>query len=157
MKNLGEKIILYYKFVPVKDPDMVMRWQKELCQRLGLKGRIIVSQHGINGTLGGPVTSLREYKKAMVESGTFKGIQYKWSDGRADDFPKLSVKVRDELVTLNPEDEFNVFDQGTPLKPEEWHKFLEENPDAIVFDARNEYESEIGTFKNAIKPKIKAF
>lgn len=157
MKKPDEKIILYYKFVPVRDPDMTMRWQRELCARLGLKGRVIVSSQGINGTLGGPVECLREYKKLMGESITFKGIQYKWSDGGASDFPKLSVKVRTELVTLEPEVTFDVFDQGTPLSPKQWHEFLADNPEAIVFDARNEYESDIGTFKNAIKPKIKNF
>ena len=60
-----EKIILYYKFVPVSDPEMVRLWQLELCSRLGLKGRVIISRHGINGTLGGPLDSLRAYKSAM--------------------------------------------------------------------------------------------
>lgn len=157
MKKLDERIILFYKFVPVIDPDMTRNWQRELCARLGLKGRVIINEHGINGTLGGPVKSLREYKKAMTETGTFKGIQYKWSDGGAKHFPKLSVKVRAELVTLEPNEEFDVFNQGTALTPRQWHDYLEQNPDAIVLDARNEYESNIGTFKTAIKPKIKNF
>jgi UPF0176 protein len=152
-----EAIILYYKFVTVTDPDMVMRWQRELCRNLGLKGRIIISKHGINGTLGGPVKGLKQYRTAMKESGTFQGIQYKWSNGKADHFPKLSVKVRNELVTLRPEEEFDVFDQGKPLNPKQWHEYLEKHPDAIVFDARNDYESEIGVFKGAIKPPIKSF
>src|SRR5689334_5270150 len=53
-----QKVILYYKFTPVADPAMTMRWQRELCNRLSLKGRIIISKHGINGTLGG----LGDYK-----------------------------------------------------------------------------------------------
>ncbi|HPR10247.1 MAG TPA: hypothetical protein PLJ04_01565, partial [Candidatus Saccharibacteria bacterium] len=50
-----EKVILYYKFVPVADPETTKLWQRELCERYGLKGRIIISTHGINGTLGGPI------------------------------------------------------------------------------------------------------
>src|SRR5690606_14940231 len=157
MSKVPEKIILYYKFVPVKDPDMVMRWQKELCANLGLKGRIIISRDGINGTLGGSIKNLRSYKRAMIDSTVFKGIQYKWSDGSASDFPKLSIKVRKELVTLDPEEDFDVFNQGKALSPKEWHNFLTKNPDAILLDARNDYETDIGTFKNAIKPKIKTF
>lgn len=157
MSKVPEKIILYYKFVPVSDPDMVMRWQKELCGRLGLKGRIIISKDGINGTLGGSIKNLRSYKRAMIDSTVFKGIQYKWSDGSASDFPKLSVKVRKELVTLSPDEEFDVFNQGKALSPKQWHDFLLGNPDAVVFDARNDYESDIGSFKGAIKPKIKTF
>jgi UPF0176 protein len=69
-----QKVILYYKFVPVSDPEMTMRWQKELCSRLNLKGRIIISVHGINGTLGGEIENLREYKREMNRSVVFKDI-----------------------------------------------------------------------------------
>ncbi len=50
-----DKIILYYKFVSLADADMTMRWQRELCEKLSLKGRVIISEHGINGTLGGDI------------------------------------------------------------------------------------------------------
>lgn len=152
-----QKIILYYKFVQVKDPQMTMRWQRELCARLNLQGRIIISEHGINGTLGGDLADVKAYVKAMNLTPEFKGIEYKWSDGAREDFPKLSIKVRKELVTLEPEEEFDVFDKGTPLRPRQWHEYLEQHPDAIVFDARNNYESEVGKFKNAITPDIKTF
>lgn len=152
-----QKIILYYKFVPVKDPDMTMRWQRELCEKLNLKGRVIVSEHGINGTLGGKMDDLKAYKKAMNASKVFDDIEYKWSDGTRDDFPRLSVKVRDELVTLSPDKKFDVFDKGTPLRPKAWHEHLKKNPKATIIDARNDYESEIGKFKGAITPKIKTF
>lgn len=152
------KVILYYKFVPVADPAMTMRWQKELCGRLGLKGRIIVSKHGINGTLGGDIEHLREYKREMNRSVIFKGITYKWSDGTGNDFPKLSVKVRDELVAFGAPDEVLVDEKGvigggTHLKPEQVHKLVEERgEDVVFFDGRNAYEAAVGRFKDAIVP-----
>ena len=152
-----QKIILYYKFVPIADPQMTLRWQRELCSRLNLRGRIIISRHGINGTLGGEAEDVKSYVHEMNLTPEFKGIEYKWSDGTREDFPKLSIKVRKELVTLAPEEDFDVFDKGTPLRPEAWHKFIDEHPDVPILDARNDYESEIGAFKNAIKPKIKTF
>lgn len=152
-----QKIILYYKFTSVADPAITMRWQRELCSRLNLKGRIIIAKHGINGTLGGELADVKEYVKQMNLTPQFKGTEYKWSDGTRDDFPKLSVKVRGELVTLAPGEEFDVFNAGKPLRPKAWHEYLQAHPDAIVFDARNDYESDIGKFKGAITPKIKAF
>lgn len=155
------KVILYYKFVPVADPAMTVRWQKELCQRLGLKGRIIVSKHGINGTLGGDIESLREYKRDMNRSVIFKGITYKWSDGTGDDFPRLSVKVRDELVAFRYADKLQVDENGVVgggqhLKPEALHKLIEERGDEVVFfDGRNTYEAAVGKFKNAVVPEVK--
>jgi UPF0176 protein len=153
-----KKVILYYKFVPLSDPGMTMRWQKELCQRLGLKGRIIVSKQGINGTLGGDIENLRKYKREMNASGTFRGIMYKWSDGTGKEFPRLSVKVRQELVAFNrPEeikvDENGVVGGGKHLKPGVLHKLVEERGDEVVFfDGRNAYEAQVGKFKNAVVP-----
>ena len=153
------KIILYYKFVPVADPDMTRLWQAELCRRLNLKGRVILAEHGINGTLGGRLEDLRAYKRAMNGTATFTGIEYKWSSGQRDDFPKLAIKVRPELVTLAPKEDFDVFKSSTGLRPKDWHQYLQDNPEVTVLDARNHYESEIGVFKakNLVKPAIRTF
>lgn len=155
------KVILYYKFVPVADPAMTMRWQKELCARLGLKGRIIISEHGINGTLGGSIENLREYKREMNRSITFKNIMYKWSDGTGNEFPRLSVKVKPELVAFGAPEEVKVDEKGVQgtgqhLKPEQLHKLLEERGDEVVFfDGRNTYEAAVGRFKNTVIPDTK--
>jgi UPF0176 protein len=155
-----EKIILYYKFVPVNDPEMTKLWQKELCDKLGLKGRIIISKHGINGTLGGDIESLREYKRSMNKTEIFKGIPYKWSEGRASDFPRLSVKVRPEIVAFGVPDEIEVDSNGVigggkHLKPEQLHALLKEKgEDVVFFDGRNAYEAQIGKFKNAVVPDV---
>jgi len=156
---MAQKIILFYKFTPVDDPDTVRKWQTVMCAERGLNGRIIVADHGINGTLGGDVEALEDYVYEMerTQLADFAGIEYKWSDGGYDDFPKLSVKVRDELVTLDPEEAFDVFNQGTPLRPEQWHEFMEQHPEVTVLDARNNYESAIGSFKGALKPDIDSF
>jgi UPF0176 protein len=155
------KVILYYKFVPLADPEMTMRWQKELCKRLELKGRVIVSKHGINGTLGGNIENLKQYKREMNASGTFRGIQYKWSEGTGKEFPRLSVKVRPELVAFNAADDIEVDEKGVKnggkhLKPKALHKLLEEKGDEVVFfDGRNAYEAQVGKFKNAVVPSTK--
>lgn len=155
-----EKIILYYKFVPVKDPEMTMHWQRELCNRLGLKGRILISVHGINGTLGGDIENLREYKREMNRSIIFKDITYKWSDGGLEDFPKLKVKVKSEIVAFDAPDEIKVTERGIinggkHLKPEQVNKLVEERGDEVIFyDGRNTYEAQIGRFKNTIVPDV---
>lgn len=155
------KVILYYKFVPLPDPAMTMHWQRELCTRLKLKGRIIVSPHGINGTLGGDIENLRQYKREMNKSGTFRGIMYKWSAGNGREFPRLSVKVRPELVAFEKPDEVQVDEKGVVgggkhLKPQALHKLLQEKGDDVVFfDGRNAYEAAVGRFKNAVVPDTK--
>ena len=86
------KILLYYVMAPVPDPRSVMLWQRELCERLGLRGRIIVSPHGINGTVGGEIEACKQYIKRPREYPPFKSLSetVKWSEGRGfeDDQPE---------------------------------------------------------------------
>lgn len=137
-----------------------MRWQRELCTRLNLKGRILISKHGINGTLGGSLEDLKSYKKAMNESVVFKDITYKWSNGGGEHFPKLKVKVKTEIVAFDAPEEITVTEKGITnggkhLKPEALHKLIEEKGDDVIFyDGRNKYEAEIGRFKNTIVPDV---
>ena len=58
-----QKIILYYVFTPLHDPEAIRLWQRSLCERLGLKGRILISKHGLNGTVGGEVDAVKAYVK----------------------------------------------------------------------------------------------
>ena len=97
---MPHKILLYYIFRPLADPQAIGLWQRELCDGLNLRGRILISQHGINGTVGGEVESLLKYVKATKCYPPFKGIEFKWSDGHRDDFPRLKVKVREEVVAF---------------------------------------------------------
>ncbi|MCF8524173.1 MAG: rhodanese-related sulfurtransferase [Aquiluna sp.] len=154
------KIILYYGFAPVADPKAVMLWQKSLCVSLNLKGRILISEHGINGTLGGDMEDLKKYSRATKEYPGFGKIDFKWSEGTGNDFPRLSVKARKELVAFTTPDEIEVAKSGVVnggkhLKPQQVNQLVEERGDEVVFfDGRNAFEAKIGKFKNAIVPDV---
>lgn len=154
-----QKILLYYKFTPIKDPEVVKLWQKTLTDSLDLRGRILVSHQGINGTVGGDIDDLKKYIKATKQFPGFKGIVFKWSEGGREDFPRMSVKHRRELVGFqNSEDEFTVDEHGvvgggTHIKPRQVHELIEQYGDDVVFfDGRNAHEASIGKFKNAVVP-----
>lgn len=154
-----QKILLYYKFTPLSDPEAVKLWQKTLCDSLNLRGRILVSKHGLNGTIGGDVDDLKAYVKATKQYPAFKDIVWKWSVGSREDFPRMSVKHRRELVGFqNSEDEFDVnmdgvIGGGKHLKPREVNEMVEKYGDDVVFfDGRNEHEAKIGKFKDAVVP-----
>ncbi|WP_300342419.1 rhodanese-related sulfurtransferase [Nesterenkonia sp.] len=155
------RIALYYKFVPLKDPEAVKLWQHTLCRELGLRGRIIISEHGINGTVGGPLKAVKQYVKQTRSYQPFRGMEIKWSDGGAEDFPRLSVKVRPELVAFGL-DEVKVNDDGVigggeHLSPEQVHQLVEakraEGVEVTFFDGRNAMEAQIGRFKDAVVPE----
>ena len=94
------RIALYYRFTPLADPEAVRLWQRTLAASLGLTGRIIVSPQGINGTVGGPVDAVKRYVRGTREHPAFRDLEVKWSDGSAADFPRLSVKLKPELVAF---------------------------------------------------------
>ena len=154
-----EKIILYYKLQPIADPPIFCQWQRALCQSLNLKGRIIVAPNGLNGTLGGSVIALKAYRKALQAVDYLRDMEYKWTAGSAADFPKLSVKVRPEPITLAAPTAVEPTAATVGLTPQQWHRYLQDHPEALVLDARNYYESELGWFKvrNLIRPAIKTF
>ena len=154
-----QKILLYYKFTPLPDPEAIKLWQKTLCEQLGLKGRILVSRHGINGTVGGDIKDLKAYVKATKQFPAFKKTVFKWSEGSRDDFPRLSVRHRRELVGFkNSDDEFEVDEKGVVgggmhLKPAQVNELVEKyGEDVVFFDGRNAHEASIGKFKNAVVP-----
>lgn len=152
-------ILLYYKYINIDSPEHIVEEQRALCQELSLKGRILVAHEGINGTLGGTAEHIELYKEFMKQHKLFHDIDFKESKGSADHFPKLKVLVKKEIVNLGIHpDLINARDAAPHLSPEEVHALLTSSPeDLIVFDARNGYESDIGTFANAIRPSINYF
>ncbi|GBG96577.1 oxygen-dependent tRNA uridine(34) hydroxylase TrhO [Lactococcus termiticola] len=154
-----QKIILFYKFTPISDPKAIQLWQKLLCDSLNLKGRILINEQGINGTLGGELEDVKAYIKATRGYEGFRKTVFKWSDGSRDDFPKMQVRVRKELVGFrNTTDEFQVDETGVigggvHLSPEKVNEMVEQYGDDVVFfDGRNEPEAAVGKFKGAIVP-----
>lgn len=161
------KILLYYVFTPLADPDAVRLWQRDLCESLGLRGRILISRDGLNGTVGGDLPALKRYIRKTRDYPAFKPIEFKWSEGtgldengRSLDFPRLVVKVRDEIVSFGAPGELRVdaagvVGGGTRLDPTQLHELVAERGDDVVFfDGRNAFEAQIGRFKNAVVPAV---
>ncbi|MGO4383102.1 oxygen-dependent tRNA uridine(34) hydroxylase TrhO [Specibacter sp. RAF43] len=157
------RIVLFYGFTPLPDPEAVRLWQRALCEKLGLRGRILLSPDGINATVGGELNALKQYVKTTREYAGFHGIDVKWSDGSAADFPRLSVKVREELVSFGAPGELvvdanGVVGGGRHLEPEELHQLVAAKQaageDVVFFDGRNAFEAQIGKFKNAVVPDV---
>ena len=157
-----QKVILYYCFTPISDPTAMRFWQQTLCETLGLKGRIIISKQGINGTLGGDMDDLKKYVHKTKLYPGFKKTEFKWSGGTGNDFPRLQVRVRDELVAFGDPniievDENGVVGGGVHLRPEEVDALVaERGDDVIFFDGRNAFEAKIGKFTNAIVPNTES-
>src|SRR5450631_3553633 len=148
-------VILFYKYVPIRNAEILAAEQRAFCSSLELKGRILIASEGINGTLGGPVEGVNRYVAILKADTRFSDIEIKISAGNAGTFPKLVVKVRSEIVTLNAG--AITPDTDNQLSPAEWKRMMEENPDAVPLDIRNRFESDAGKFENAVVCDIEHF
>jgi UPF0176 protein len=150
-------VLLYYKYVPIVDPKQFREEQFALCEKLSLKGRIIISKEGINGTVEGLKENTDKYIQAMQADPRFADVDFKESPGTGALFPKLSVKVRAEIVTLGTGTAEGDFKKGKYLEPDEFQKWFDEKKDFVVIDMRNDYEHAVGQFENSVLMPIGNF
>jgi UPF0176 protein len=156
---MEHQILLYYKYVFIENPELEMKHQRELCERLGLFGRIILAKEGINGTVEGTIESTEKYIEEIEKDSRFTDMHWKKSTGDGKSFPKLSVKARKEIVSLHlgtcDIDPNEV--TGIHLKPKELHEWIKEGREFYIVDMRNAYEHKVGYFENSILPPIENF
>ena len=161
------QILLFYKYVHIENPQEVRDWLFVLCQKLGLKGRLIVASEGLNITLEGKTEDTETFIKEMEkdpwagsgQASRFLNIHYKRSEGTGNAFPRLSVKVRPEIVSLHLgtcDVDPNVT-TGIHLKPEELHQWIAEKKEFYIVDMRNAYEHAVGQFAGSICPPMENF
>lgn len=180
MPKSTNTILLYYKYVNIDQPEELMLSQKTVCSELGLKGRIIIAKEGINGTVEGLTENTEKYVAHMKADPRFTDIHWKISDGTSDGtaFPKLSIKVRKEIVSAHlDENDSETGDvnpnetTGTHLKPaelREWYhkreahvaaggKSTDPEVEFYIVDMRNDYEFNVGHFEGSIRPSMRNF
>ncbi|MES3004647.1 MAG: rhodanese-related sulfurtransferase [Patescibacteria group bacterium] len=158
MNDISHTILLFYKYVKIEDPVQLRNEQRLLCERLGLKGRIIIAEEGINVTVEGTTKNTEKYLEVYLADPRFSDTHIKRSVGNGKSFPKLSVRVRKEIVSLHLENDINPNEiTGTHLKPEELKKWYEEGKEFYIIDMRNDYEFNVGRFKDSILMPVQNF
>jgi len=152
------KIVLYYKYFDNKDPGKLKEDQLNSCKNLNLKGRILISKEGINGTLAGSESKIDEYIKLTEKSIGI--VEWKISFEETQVFQKLRIVVRDEIVTLGlkkDQEDVSLNNKAEYIEPNELASLFDKDEDFFILDARNEYETRIGKFKKTIDLKINNF
>lgn len=148
------KIILFYKFVEIENPEELRKSHMEFCKNLGIKGKVLLATEGINGSVSGTEEQIQKYIQELTKDSRFRNIEFKTEDGIINPFDKMIVRVRKEIIRLGESIDLNKV--GKYVSPQE---FLESynDPNTVIIDARNDYESKVGKFKGAIIPPIGAF
>jgi UPF0176 protein len=155
--NQDYRVLLYYKYVTIENPEECRDEHFQYCSELGLKGRILIAAEGINGTVSGTVEQTDAYIKFMDEHPLFSGTIFKIDEASEHAFKKMRVRVRPELVTLRLEDDIDPrIKTGKHLKPAEFYEAMQRE-DTVIIDARNDYEFDLGHFRGAVRPEITNF
>ena len=148
----------FYAYAKIQDPkqfrdDLFIAWNK-----LDALGRIYVANEGINAQMSIPEENLEAFRTTLEVYDFMKGIRLNEAVEHDDhSFLKLTIKVRHKIVADGLNDEtFDVTDIGVHLKAKEFNEILDD-PNTIVVDFRNHYESEVGYFKDAITPDVETF
>ena len=151
------RVLLYYKYQNIEDPEKFRDEHLAFCNEVGIKGRIIVGYEGINGTVSGTVEQTEKYKDFLHSLEGFEDVWFKEDEADGFTHPRMSVKFRKEIVSLNLEDDFSPNETtGKYLNPKEFKEaILDEN--TVILDTRNDYEYDMGHFKGAVRPDIKNF
>ena len=155
---MGYQVLLFYKYVTVTNPHECADHVRRLCEKYELKGRAIVAEEGINATFEGTVENTERFVQEFKEDVRFRDVQIKRSTGTGASFPRLKVKIRQEIVGTRFPKEVDPRARTAPyISPDELHMLYEEKKDDfVVVDMRNSYEYESGHFAGSIDPGMDA-
>ncbi|MBS4194383.1 oxygen-dependent tRNA uridine(34) hydroxylase TrhO [Lederbergia citri] len=156
-ENQKYRVLLYYQYVHIEDPEEFAINHLAFCKELGLKGRILVATEGINGTVSGTWDQTETYMNEMKKDPRFETMVFKIDEADGHAFKKMHVRPRPELVTLRLEDDIDPHQiTGKYLNPKEFYEAMQDE-NTVVLDARNDYEFDLGHFRGAIRPDIETF
>lgn len=156
MENNNYSILLYYCYAQIEDPEAYREEHHLFCIENNIRGRIIISPEGLNGTVSGLKEDCEKYMAYIHADPRFAKTEFKIESHDKHAFAKIHVRVKPEIVHsslrhINPN-----LRTGKHLEPEEF-KALKDQEDVVILDVRSNYEHELGRFKNAITLDIENF
>ncbi len=157
---MKHKVILFYKYEPIADPAEYVADQKAFCAQHELRGRVLIAEEGINGTIVGTPENTAAYIAWMQneERYNFSDVDFKDSPGEGDEFPKMKIKHKKEIVNLGLPEDVNPHETtGDYMEPKDLHALINSDKEHYIIDMRNTHEFSVGRFTNSIDPEMKYF
>ena len=149
-------ICALYKFVRLENFTQLRDPLLNKMASVDVRGTLLLASEGINGTIAGSKEAVNEVLDFLAQQPCLDAISHKESFSDENPFQRTKVKLKKEIVTMGVEgiDPNKVV--GTYVKPKDWNELISD-PDVLLVDTRNDYEVEIGTFKNALNPNTETF
>ena len=157
MTNKNEILVAaLYKFVEIDDLLSLQSNLYEICEKNNIMGTILIANEGINGTISGKNNEINQTISLLKSDKRFANIEIKYSSTNKQPFHRMKVRLKKEIVTIGlPEINPNK-KVGTYVKSDDWNDLISD-PDVVVIDTRNKYETKIGSFHNALDPETSSF
>jgi len=153
-----KKYVVYalYKFVTLKDFENLRKPLRDLMEQLNVRGTLLLAEEGINGTISGERAAMNQVIQWLRNDPRMSDLEYKESTHDEQPFHRIKVKLKKEIVTMGHDDIDPNKVVGTYVEAKDWNDIIAD-PETVLIDTRNDYEYEIGTFKNAINPETETF
>lgn len=146
-----------YKFEPLEDPIDLVRTYQQKCDELKLKGTMLISKNGINFSLAGTQQATDTIINFLEEDERFLNIPLKITYSETQPFRRMKVRLKKEIISLGRKDINPRELTGERISPRDLKNLLDNKEDVLVLDTRNEYETRVGKFENAIDLNLDTF
>ena len=157
VNNLEFLNVAGYKFEPLENLDSLIPEFQNRCDELGLKGSVYLSPKGINFSIAGTEKNINTYIEFMEEDSRFRDIPLKKTFSETQPFRRMKVRLKKEIISLGRDDINPRELTGDYISPRELFEMYETKEDVIVLDTRNEYETRVGLFENAVDLQLDTF
>ncbi len=154
MKNIT--VCALYKFVRLENFENIKPSLLSTMEENEVKGTLLLAEEGINGTIAGPQVGIDNVLSFLQSDERLSPLSFKYSYNDENPFQRTKVKLKKEIVTMGVEGIDPTLTVGTYVKPKDWNALISD-PEVLLIDTRNDYEIEIGTFKNAVNPDTETF
>jgi len=149
-------IITFYKFVSLPDYESIREPLLELCEEHGILGIILLAEEGINSTVAGTREGIDALLAFLHRDPRLSDMLHKESFAEFNPFKRIKVRLKQEIVTFKREEADPRKVVGTYVEPEDWNDLISD-PNIVLIDTRNDFETTIGTFRGAVSPKTISF
>ena len=150
------RVAALYKFVQIDDCESLQSTLRSECERNGIIGTLLIAKEGINGTVAGSHDGIVALLDTLKSDVRFSDIEVKLSGAQERPFYRLKVKVKSEIVTMGVDGVSPNSVVGEYVEPGDWNELISD-PDVILIDTRNDYESIVGSFEGAVYPNTRNF
>ena len=152
----GFKVAALYRFCRLSDPAALRGPLHAFCAARGIRGTLLLAREGINGTVAGSDAAIDELLSWLRDEAGIADAEVKFSRAQEMPFHRLKVRLKREIVTMGVDGVDPLEGVGAYVDPRDWNRLVED-PDTVVIDTRNAYETAIGTFTGAVDPGTASF